>query len=142
MAIKGFTGTQKQYLEGLASGLRLAQKAPRSSSTDVRSANEAPVLVPSNPDQAAWDAQDRCLAAGQRLSPEENAKRRHAPEQVWARITRRASERGFPEGDDVFLYLDRRHQGETFRQFVGRVPPPDLQRWTRERQVNGAGGLR
>lgn len=36
MANKGFTGTQKQYLEGLASGLRVARGTTRSILEDVR----------------------------------------------------------------------------------------------------------
>lgn len=147
MANKGFTGTQKQYLEGLASGLRVARGTTRSILADVRSrfapaalaagARAAsppaapmpttrerasgvsdsatvkhlatlsePVLTPEpqHPDRAMWEAQNRYLRAGQRLSPEEGAKRRQPPHELWARMERLGRERRFPLGDDRFLY--------------------------------------
>lgn len=137
MANKGFTGTQKQYLEGLASGLRVAQGSARSILADVRSrlaptgsdllpslserpsqgllasrgplASQGPLgalpdTAPLHPDQAMFDAQDRYLRAGQRLSPQEKAKRRQPPNELWARMAELARERAFPQGDDVFLY--------------------------------------
>jgi ferredoxin-nitrite reductase len=115
MANKGFTGTQKQYLEGLASGLRVARGTTRSILADVRSrmapaaggALPLPEADPEpapHPDQAMWDAQDRYLWAGQRLAPEEKAKRRQPPHELWSRIAELARERRFPEGDEVFLY--------------------------------------
>jgi ferredoxin-nitrite reductase len=133
MANKGFTVTQKQYLEGLASGLRVARGTTRSILADLR-ARIAPVVgagagMPvvgapapgastasapasaagllaqaTHPDQPMWDAQDRQLRAGSRLSPEERAKRRQPPNELWARMAELARERRFPEGDDVFLY--------------------------------------
>lgn len=148
MANKGFTGTQKQYLEGLASGLRVARGTTRSILADVRSrfsrgalagAPAAPLLgspalaevarepahgspdpaavqhlppfsaplpppEPEHPDQAMWEAQNRFLRAGSRLSPEEGAKRRQPPHELWARMDRLGRERRFPLGDDRFLY--------------------------------------
>jgi ferredoxin-nitrite reductase len=111
MANKGFTGTQKQYLEGLASGLRIARGSARSVLADIRSrvALNGPLgaagLEPApNPDQGMIDAQDRLLQAGQRLAPEERAKRRQPPHDLWARMAELARERRFPEGDEVFLY--------------------------------------
>jgi ferredoxin-nitrite reductase len=133
MANKGFTGTQKQYLEGLASGLRVARGTTRSILADLR-ARIAPVsgvgaAVPlsgapaphastasaassatgllaqaTHPDQPMWDAQDRQLRAGSRLAPEERAKRKQPPSELWARMAELARERRFPDGDDVFLY--------------------------------------
>jgi ferredoxin-nitrite reductase len=142
MANKGFTGTQKQYLEGLASGLRVARGTTRSILADVRSRfapgalagkpasplSASPVLAvlprepangqpdpaamqqlanlppPLHPDQAMWEAQNRYLRAGKRLSPEEGAKRRQPPHELWARMERLGRERRFPLGDDRFLY--------------------------------------
>src|SRR5262245_62119452 len=78
MANKGFTGTQKQYLEGLASGLRIARGTTRSILADVRSRlaarmdvsaeNEAahgggPAEPALHPDQPMLDAQNRALSA-------------------------------------------------------------------------------
>jgi ferredoxin-nitrite reductase len=142
MANKGFTGTQKQYLEGLASGLRVARGTTRSILADVRSrfapaalagtaagplsaspalaavprepvkgqtdsaAMQQPATLPPplHPDQAMWEAQNRFLQAGKRLSPEEGAKRRQPPHELWARMERLGRERRFPFGDDRFLY--------------------------------------
>jgi ferredoxin-nitrite reductase len=109
MASTGFTGKQKQYLEGLASGLRLAQRSVRARPAAAQ--GESPELAlapgapaPGGPDQALWDAQDRFVFRGEQLAPEENAKRRQPPEDLWARISRLAREQRFPEGDEVFLY--------------------------------------
>ena len=107
MANKGFTGPQKQYLEGLASGLRVARGTTRSILADLRAriapvspaasagaANGAPSLLAqaTHPDQAMWDAQDRQLRAGSRLAPEERAKRRQPPHELWARMAELARE--------------------------------------------------
>jgi len=51
-----------------------------------------------------WDAQDRFLQAGRRLSPEEKAKRRQPPEDLWKRMAQLAGEARLPEPDEVFLY--------------------------------------
>ena len=121
MANKGFTGTQKQYLEGLASGLRVARGTTRSILADVRarmapiggapplagvSGPAAPSLLAqaTHPDQAMWDAQDRQLRAGSRLAAEERAKRRQPPHELWTRMVELARERRFPDADEVFLY--------------------------------------
>lgn len=108
MANKGFTGTQKQYLEGLASGLRLAQRARRAGvplpAPASAPATDAPASAPTGPDQSLWDAQDRVGLRGERLSFEERAKRRRPPADLWATISRLARQERFPEGEDVFLY--------------------------------------
>jgi ferredoxin-nitrite reductase len=126
MATKGFTETQKQYLEGLVSGLRAARRSPRApapswgSGVPRRSFLERQELrehessggparveassLPPGPDQALWDAQDRFVLAGRPLAPEEKAKRRLPPEELWRRMVRLASEAHFPEADEVFLY--------------------------------------
>jgi ferredoxin-nitrite reductase len=136
MANKGFTGTQKQYLEGLASGLRVARGTTRSILAEIRSrlawpdgaaGSAVPMLpagadsplvprtglqttttpiepIPPHPDHAMWEAQNRFLQAGQRLSPQEKAKRRQPPDELWSRMAELARERRFPQGDEVFLY--------------------------------------
>jgi ferredoxin-nitrite reductase len=60
--------------------------------------------APAHPDRAMWDAQNRFLKAGQRLAPEERAKRRQPPNELWGRMLELARERRFPQGDEVFLY--------------------------------------
>jgi ferredoxin-nitrite reductase len=104
MAHKGFTGTQKQYLEGLASGLRVSQRNGRSVPAEASTRAAAVPPSPPHPDQALWDAQDRFILAGQRLSMEEKAKRRQPPEDLWAAIARLARDGRFPEAEEVFLY--------------------------------------
>lgn len=102
MAIKGFTETQKQYLEGLVSGLRAARQAGRAPSSESEpSAAPAPAALPEGP---AWAAQDRVLLAGRRLSPEEGLKRRQPPEDFWRRMAILAREGRFPQAEEVFLY--------------------------------------
>jgi ferredoxin-nitrite reductase len=103
MATKGFTETQKQYLEGLVSGLRAGRGRARAASNEL-AAGAALNVLPAGPDQALWEAQDRFLRAGRRLSPEEKAKRRQPPEDLWRRMSRLAEQARFPEGDEVFLY--------------------------------------
>ena len=102
MAIKGFTETQKQYLEGLVSGLRAARQVRRSRPSE--SAADAELAPPAVPEEAAWAAQERVLLAGRRLSPEEGLKRRQPPEDFWRRMAILAREGRFPQADEVFLY--------------------------------------
>lgn len=130
MANKGFTGTQKHYLEGLASGLRLAQQAARApqgspvhelaalwrsrlarergraDAAPVTSTAGSAVAAPSaaHPDHALVEAQDRFLRAGQRLSIEEKIKRQSPPEDLWERMQELARERRFPEAEESFLF--------------------------------------
>jgi ferredoxin-nitrite reductase len=109
MASTGFTGKQKQYLEGLASGLRLAQRSIRARPTNVPAESPDPTVLPGvpapgGPDQALWEAQDRFVFRGERLTSEEVAKRRQPPEDLWARMSLLAREQCFPEGDEAFLY--------------------------------------
>lgn len=102
MATKGFTETQKQYLEGLVSGLRAGRRSTRPSSE--LGAAGALAALPAGPDQALWDAQDRFILAGRRLAPEERVKRRQPPEDLWRHMSRLAQEQRFPAADEVFLY--------------------------------------
>jgi len=103
MPTKGFTETQKQYLEGLVSGLRAGRPGARSAAAQ-RVASASLGEAPAGPDQVLWEAQDRFVQAGRRLSPEEKVKRRQPPEDLWRRMARLAGEARFPEGEEVFLY--------------------------------------
>ena len=49
-------------------------------------------------------AQDRFLAAGQKLTPEEQAKRDQNPFELWDEMRANAEASRFPKGTDVFLY--------------------------------------
>lgn len=103
MTNKGFTGAQKQYLEGLASGLRALRRKGGGSLGAGASAGREGAAPPSGPEDVLWAAQERALSAGQRLSPEEKAKRRLPPSGVYARIAQLARKGRAPEGDETFL---------------------------------------
>lgn len=80
---------QRLYLEGLASGFAARRaKAP---------------TAPAGPDAAMLAAQDKTVAAGGRLSAEEQAKRSRHPLDRWNELAGRAARGEFPKGIDVFL---------------------------------------
>ena len=85
-----FTDEQKRYLEGLGRGLALARAAV------------AP--MPSGPERVHFEAQDRIVAAGGKLTREEEAKRAKHAFDMWDEIAANASSAQFPKGTDVFLY--------------------------------------
>jgi ferredoxin-nitrite reductase len=90
----GFSEEQKQYLEALGRGLALA-----------RSAGAAPAAAaPSGPERIHFEAQDRVVAAGGKLTREEEAKRAKHPFDMWDEIAANAANGAFPKGTDVFLY--------------------------------------
>src|SRR5687767_11997346 len=106
MANKGFTGAQKQYLEGLASALRLGRRrgSEEGEGASLSDAGGPLPPPPPAPEQPSWDAQDRVIRSGQRLSLEEKAKRRQPPEDLWLRMSELARQSRFPAGEEVFLY--------------------------------------
>src|SRR5579864_6411581 len=89
-----FTEEQKQYLEGFLGGV-LAKRAGQ-----VPSAMPAPPLA-SDPHRAA---QDRVLAEGKKLAPEELAKREGHPLDLWDIMRENAAAARFPKGLDVFRH--------------------------------------
>src|SRR5438309_15168 len=89
-----FTAEQKQYLEGLGRGLAVARAAQ-----PVGVASE-----PAGPERVHFTAQNRVLAAGGKLSKEEEAKRAKHPFDMWDEIAANAAKGEFPKGTDVFLY--------------------------------------
>jgi len=95
----GFTEEQKQYLEGFLSGLarKLAVGTPQPAA-GVASA------LPERPEDIHRLAQDRFLAAGRKLVPEEEAKRRKDPFAMWDEIVANGAAQRFPKGTDVFLH--------------------------------------
>ncbi|MFZ3321995.1 MAG: NirA family protein [Usitatibacter sp.] len=90
---KDFTEEQKQFFDGLARGVAAARSAP----------GAAPSL-PSGPERIHFAAQDRVVAAGGKLTREEEAKRAKHPFDMWDEITANAAKGEFPKGTDVFLY--------------------------------------
>src|SRR5436853_528922 len=98
----GFTEDQKQYLEGfivgVASkrGIGLPNGAAPPPSVDAEPA--------SGPDAIHRAAQDRAVAAGGTLVPEELAKREKHPFDIWDEIAANASAGRFPAGLEVFRH--------------------------------------
>src|SRR5438105_7379704 len=104
----GFTEDQKQYLEGFIAGLAkkrgialpngAAPPAPDPAATasEPASGND-PTLIHRL-------AQDRALAAGRTLVPEEVAKRTKNPFDMWDEMAANAAAGRFPKGTDVFLH--------------------------------------
>ena len=89
----GFTGVQQEYLKGFMAGVEARRGALGIPAT--------PAAAPSDDPQRA--AQDATVAAGGKLTPEEEAKRRKHPLDRWHEISATAAEGKFPRGTDVFL---------------------------------------
>ncbi len=88
----GFTDAQKEYLEGFLRGVV---------------ARHGTAATPAEDDAAASPdihrrAQDRFLAAGRKLVPEEEAKRQGHPLDLWDELAAEAAAGRFPKGIDVF----------------------------------------
>ncbi|HUA55582.1 MAG TPA: NirA family protein [Candidatus Sulfotelmatobacter sp.] len=92
------TEQQKQYLEGFLAGVknRGAGGAAVPASSGAAS--------PTGPDAIHVAAQDRFLAAGRKLVPEELAKRAKHPFDMWDEMRANAAAGRFPKGTDVFLH--------------------------------------
>ena len=89
----GFSDAQKSYLEGLGRGLAAA-----------RGAVSAGEPTPGGPERIHILAQDRAVAAGGKLTREEEAKRAKHPFDMWDELAANAAKGEFPKGTDVFLY--------------------------------------
>jgi ferredoxin-nitrite reductase len=95
-----FSDEQKRYLEGLASGLAAARAAQGLTPLAAGGGK----AEPTGPDAIHWRAQDRTVAAGGKLVPEEQAKRARHPFELWDEMKANAEAGRFPKGTDVFLY--------------------------------------
>jgi ferredoxin-nitrite reductase len=95
METAGFTEEQKQYLEGFLGGV-LAKRAAQ------------PVPAPASATPVEKDthraAQDRALAEGKKLTPEELAKREGNPLDLWDAMRENVAAARFPKGTDVFRH--------------------------------------
>lgn len=89
-----FNEEQKRYLEGLARGFAAARAAHPGSGHSERG----------GPERIHFAAQDRFIAAGRKLTKEEDAKRAKHPFDMWDEIAANAAKGEFPKGTDVFLY--------------------------------------
>jgi ferredoxin-nitrite reductase len=88
----GFSTAQKEYLDGFLRGL--AQPARPQAAPEVSTAD----LAPGKRAQLAW------LAAGKRLSKEEQIKFDGDPLDAWARIEELSAAGALPEGEDIFRF--------------------------------------
>jgi len=108
-----FTEEQRQYLAGFVAGTDVARSARgHATFADTLEANGAGALLnghsngqsSASPDRMFLAAQDRFLAAGKKLCPEEEAKRAKPPLDLWDEIQQHAREERFPKGTDVLLF--------------------------------------
>ena len=74
MSAEEFTEEQKQYLQGFAAGSGLLQSMPTFAGTLGVPAGKSPEVV-AGPEAMHRIAQDRFIAAGKKLCPEEQSKR-------------------------------------------------------------------
>jgi ferredoxin-nitrite reductase len=99
MTDQGFTDEQKQYLEGFITaiaskrGVGLPNSAPSGSNP-----------YPADPMAIHYEAQDRTVAAGGKLVPEEIAKREKHPFDMWDEMATNAGAGRFPKGLDIFRH--------------------------------------
>ncbi len=90
-----FTPDQQEYLKGFMAGVE-ARRA-------VTGQPLAPVEGVADPADPHRAAQDRAVAAGGKLTAEEEAKRRKHPLDRFDEVTVMAAEPRFPKGTDIFL---------------------------------------
>ena len=98
-----FTGEQKRYLEGLASGLQIA-RAAGGGNPNAAAATAAVAPEPIGPDAAAIKAQDRTVAAGGKLSDQEKFKRDLHPFDGYEKLKELAASNTPPKPDDNFRW--------------------------------------
>lgn len=98
-----FTPEQKQYLHGFAAGSGLAQSL-RGVPTFADALGIAPEQLPGGPEAIHFQAQDRIVAEGKQLCPEEQAKRRKFPLDMWDDVRQHAADGRAPRGTDVLAF--------------------------------------
>ncbi len=99
----GFDETQQRFLEGLASGIQVARAAKGLAPLGASTGGPASA-PPSGPDALALQAQERVLAAGGKLTNEEQSKRTKNPLDRWDDVLAHAAEGKYPKGTDVFAF--------------------------------------
>jgi ferredoxin-nitrite reductase len=105
-----FTDDQKQYLQGFASGAdvtRTVRGMPTFAATlglAPGTGTPAAGAVPTGPDAVHILAQNRTIAEGKKLTPQEEAKRKRHPLDMWDDLVKHAAENRFPKGDDVLAF--------------------------------------
>ena len=107
MSAEEFTEEQKQYLQGFVAGSGLAQKIPTFSDTLGLPASKPPhggEAAAVGPESIHRHAQDRFIANGKKLCPEEQSKRDAFPLDLWDRVVQHAKDGKFPKGGDVLIF--------------------------------------
>src|SRR5437660_11571204 len=101
-----FTEDQKQYLEGFIAGIAKKRGIALPNGAAAQPAAQAAADPPPTNDPTIIHrlAQDRAVAAGGALVPEELAKRAKNPFDMWDEIAANAAAGRFPKGTDVFLH--------------------------------------
>ncbi len=93
-----FSGEQQEYLKGFMAGVEARRAA-----LGLPLAPVDATPVPADPGDINRAAQDRTVAAGGKLTPEEQAKRKKHPLDRFDEIAALAADGKFPKGLDVFL---------------------------------------
>ena len=114
--VEEFTEEQKRYLEGFAAGTMLLG-APGGMPTFAAALGLKPQdlpggangarggdSVPAGPEAIHFHAQDRIVAAGEKLCPEEVSKRKRFPLDVWDDIAKHAKDNVPPKGTDILAF--------------------------------------
>jgi ferredoxin-nitrite reductase len=107
MSSEQFSEEQTQYLHGFAVGSginRAAVSLPTFSQTLGLAAGAKPNSEESGSSDVHRAAQDRFLAAGKKLTAEEQAKRKLHGLDIWDEMLNHARDGRFPKGTDVFLF--------------------------------------
>ena len=97
MSDQPFTHEQQEYLKGFMAGVEARRGAQGLPAGPVGEASSA------EPNDINRAAQDRVIAAGGKLTAEEEAKRKKHPLDRFDEISDKAAENKFPKGLDVFL---------------------------------------
>src|SRR5947207_1046216 len=102
-----FSEDQKQYLEGFIAGIATKRgiAVPNPAAAEApEPAAPAEAARPADPTAIHIAAQDRAVAAGGTLVPEELAKREKNPCDIWDEMAAHAAAGQFPKGLDVFRH--------------------------------------
>ncbi len=95
---------KKLYLEGFIRGVAARQGNPLPGAALAALTAGAPAGEATELHPLHRAAQDRVVAAGKKLTAEEEAKRRKNPFDMWDEIKANAAADRFPKGTDVFLH--------------------------------------
>jgi ferredoxin-nitrite reductase len=121
MAHEEFQEEQKLYLQGFLSGSDLARglnglptfattlglappALPGAEPVANGKATPADEALPAGPEAIHFRAQNRTVAEGKKLTPQEEAKRRRHPLDMWDDIVQHSQEGRFPKGTDVLSF--------------------------------------